>query len=353
MPRDVALLRAAAVLALLLLSACGTMAKWHQSQQAQQAASAHRQQTEEAAAINSESKQDRAAKLQRAQHDERLRRLQAELAARADADSLAASAVFARELAGPVADTSLTLAASAVATAPVRADLALLELQLCASTPDCDTAPLEARLAQLDPDNGMSFIYALIRADQANLNAPWRAARERLAQAPRITLYWNPIVSHLTAAVSGRQGFDTVAAMAELIGVEAALPAPLQAVSRACSVQDVQDPEVLAQCRRIAAAFMKADTVLFEAYGTTLAIRLWPEGSTESQQITVERRGLRYRMEQMRRFAAKFNSPAATRALAGYVQRYPTEQTALGALFADLGMPTEPPANWVDNTPGG
>src|SRR5580692_9555330 len=111
MPANGPMLRAVSVLALVLLSACGTMAKWHQSQQAQQAASAHRQQTEEAAAINSESKQDRAAKLQRAQHDERLRRLQAELAARADADSLAASALFARELAEPATATPLDLAA--------------------------------------------------------------------------------------------------------------------------------------------------------------------------------------------------------------------------------------------------
>jgi hypothetical protein len=347
------MLRAVSVLALVLLSACGTMAKWHQSQQAQQAASAHRQQTEEAAAINSESKQDRAAKLQRAQHDERLRRLQAELAARADADSLAASALFARELAEPATATPLDLAARAVAAAPQRADLVMLELQLCETAPGCDTAPLEVRLSQLDPDNGMPWAYALLRADHANLNAPWRAARAALSQSQRITLYWNTLVSHLTGAAAGRQGFDTVAAMVEVIGVEAAMISPLQPVSRACSEQDVQDSAVLAQCRRIAAAFMKADTVLFEAYGSTLAIRLWPEGSAESQQITAQRRGLRYRMDQMGRFAAKFNSPAATRALAGYVQHYPTEQTALRALFADLGMAPEPPANWVDNTPGG
>lgn len=346
-------LRAAAVLALVLMSACGTMAKWRQSHQDRQAASAHREQIEEAAAINSESKADRAAKVQLAQHDERLRRLQAELAARSDADSLAASALFEREIPGAVNATSLDLAARAVAAAPQRADLAFLQLQLCASSPECDTAPLEAHLAQLDPDNGMSSTYALIRADHANRNAPWRAARAALARAPRITLYWNPLVSHLTVAAAGRQGFDTTAAMFELVGLEAGLIPPLQPVSRACSEQDVQQPDVLTQCRQIAAAFMKADTVLIEAYGSTLAIRLWPEGSAESQQITRQRRGLRYRTEEMTRLAAKFNSPSATRALAGYVQRYPSEQTALRALFTDLGVPPDPPANWVDNTPGG
>jgi hypothetical protein len=341
---------AAATLVLVLASGCQTNDK---RRQAEQSAAAHRQQTEEAAELNTESKADRAAKQNLAQHDARLRRLQAELATRAAPDSLAASALFEHGLAGSVSATNLDLAARAVAAAPQRADLAFLQLQLCASTPDCDTAPLEARLSQLDPDNGMPWAYALLRADHANLNAPWRAARAALARSQRVTTYWNSLASHLTAAAAGRQGFDTVTAMIEVIGVEAALVAPLQAVTRACSVQDVQDPEVLAQCQRIAAAFMKADTVLFEAYGSTLGIRLWPEGSAESQQIATERRGLRYRTEEMSRYAAKFNSPAATRVLAGYVQRYPTEQTALRALFTDLGMPPDPPANWVDNTPGG
>jgi hypothetical protein len=343
----------AAAVALVLTAACGTMAKWHQSQQAQQAASAHRQQTEEAAAANTESKQDRAAKEKLAQHDARLRRLQAELAARTDADSLAASALFARELPGNATATPMELAARASAVAPQRADLVFLALQLCAGTAGCDTAALEVRLSQLDPENGMPWLYQLVRADHDNLNAPWRAARQALAQSQRITMYWNTLVSHLTGAAAGRQGFDTVAAMVEVIGVEAAMMSPLQPVSRACSEQDVEEAEVLAQCRRIAASFMKADTVLFEAFGTTLALRLWPEGSAESQQITLERRGLRYRMQQMSNLAAKFNSPTATRDLAGYVERYPTEQSALRALFTNLGVAPEPPANWVDNTPGG
>ncbi len=341
---------ATALLGLLLASGCASNAK---RRQAEQSAAAHRQQTEEAAAINSESAADRDAKRQLAQHDERLRRLQAELAARSDADSLAASALFARAMVGSINGSSVQLAARAVAAAPQRPDLVVLQLQLCASTPGCDLAPLELHLAQLDPDNGLSWTYALLRADRANLNAPWRAAREALARSQRITLYWNSIVSHLTAAVAGRQGFDTVSAMEEVAGFEAALLAPLQPVSRACSAQDAQEPEVLALCRRIAAAFMKADTVLFEAYGTTLAIRLWPEGSAESQRIITERRGLRYRMDAMSRLSAKFNSPAATRDLAGYVQRYPSEQSALGALFAQLGVAADPPPNWVDNTPGG
>lgn len=343
-------LRMAAVLTLALTAGCGTIAGWKQSMHK---ASIHRQQNEEAADRNSDTKADRQAKQKLAQNEENLTRLQAELAKRSDADSLAASALFARYLEGSATATSLDLAARAVAAAPQRADLAFLQLQLCESTPDCAAGQLELHLSQLDPENGMPWLYALMRADRANVNGPWRAIREGLSRAPRVTTYWNSLISHLTTASVGHQGFDTVTAMLDVIGAESSLAPALQPVSRACSVEDVKEPEVLTQCRQIAAALMKADTLLLEAYGSTLAIRLWPAGSAQSQQVLAQRRVVRYRMDEMSRKPAKFNSPEATRALAGYVQRYPSEQTALRALFAELGVPPEPPAKWVDDAPGG
>jgi hypothetical protein len=349
--------RSTAILALVLaLAGCATIAQWRQSAHV---ASIHRQQNDEANDRNTESKAERASQQKLAQHDEALHRVQVDLVARGDPDSLAASALIDYQLAGSVTPTSVDLAARAVAAAPQRADLAYVLLQLCESTPDCKAAPLEARLLQLDPGNGMPWVYTLARADHANVNAPWRAARDALSRSQRITTYWNSIVSHLTAAVvavpapAGRPGFDTVAAMIEVVGVETALVPELQPIARACSVEDIRQAEVLTQCRQIAGSFMKADTVLLEAYGSTLGISLWPAGSTQSLQITAERRGLRYRMEEMSRLPAKFNSPAATRTLAAYVQRYPSEQTALRALFADLGVAPDPPPKWVDDTPGG
>lgn len=344
------MLRVAAVLTLALASGCTTIAGWRHSMHT---ASIHRQQNEEAADRNSDTQADRQAKQKLTQQEANLAHLQTELAKRSDADSLAASALFARLLGGSTLATSLDLAARAVAAAPQRADLAFLQLQLCESTPDCAPGQLELHLSQLDPDNGMPWLYALMRADRANVNGPWRAIREGLSRAPRITTYWNSIVSHLSVAAAGHQGFDTVTAMLDVIGAESSLVPALQPLSRACSVEDVKVPEVLAQCRQIAAALMKADTVLLEAYGSTLAIRLWPVGSAQRQQVLSQRRVVRYRIDEMSRYPAKFNSPGATRALARYVQRYPSEQLALRALFAELGVPPDPPAKWVDAAPGG
>ena len=297
-----------------------------------------------------------------ARHTARVRTLQTQLIARGDADSLAASALFAREL-GTSGDlkpldaatnaAALDLAARAVAAAPDRADLLLEQLQLCQAVPSCDSESLEARLRQLDPENGMPWTYALMRAAGSNDPEAMRRARAGLARSQRVDWYWNQIVSHTTAAAAGRAGFNPDDAMIEVIGIESAFPAPLQPVTRICSVQEVQQPEVLAQCRQIAAALRRADTSLFQIVGMNLAIRLWPEGSVERAQIAAERRALHYRTDLMNRNEAKVNSVAALRKLAVLLGRYRTEPEAFHALFVELGLNPDPPADWVDHTPGG
>ncbi|HTC44030.1 MAG TPA: hypothetical protein VK696_03190 [Steroidobacteraceae bacterium] len=310
-------------------------------------------QPEQQADAAAERKADRADKAKQKQREERLGRLETYLAARRDADSLAAAALFERVVAGFTGPDSHDLASRAAAAAPLRADLTFLQLQLCASDPDCDSQPLEARLRQLDPDNGVTWTYALLRADRANDEAGRKTGRDGLARAKRVDVYWNRLVSHLTAAAAGHAGFDTSAAMIEVIGIEAAFPTALQPVSRACSETASKQPEVLTECRQIANAFRKGDTTLFELYGSSLAVRLWPAGSPEGLEIATERRTLHYRSDLMTRNAAKVNSDGAARTLAAMYVRYPTEQTAFRALFIDLGLNPDPPAGWVDRWPGG
>jgi hypothetical protein len=343
-------LRFAVLSTALLASGCVFSAK---ARQARHAAQVQRMQADEAVDRDTESKADRASRLNQVQQEARLRQLQSELAARGDPDSLAASAVFAGELSGSAGGASLELAARAVAGAPGRADLAFLQLQLCESTPECDAAPLETRQQRLDPENGIGWSYSLVRADRANDGVAWRRARDGLAHSKRVELYLHQIVSRLAGAAAGKAGFDFSAVALELLSIESAFTPAFEPVSRACSVRDIQQPEVLGQCRQIAAAFRNADTGLLEAYGSTLALRLWPADSVEGQAIATERRGLRYRVELSTRYAAKVNSPQARKTLAMLITRYPTEQTAYRALFVGLGVSPDPPANWTDQSPGG
>jgi len=297
-----------------------------------------------------------------ARHDARLQALQTQLIARADPDSLAASALFARVLAKsgnrkPIDPASsaaaLDLAARAVAAAPDRPELLLEQLQLCQDVPSCNSETLEARLRQLDPENGMPWTYALMRAASANDLEAMRLQRAGLARAQRVDWYWNQIVFHASTAAAGKAGFNLDDAMIEVIGIEAAFPAALQPVTQVCSAQEVQQAQVLAQCRQIAAAFRRADTSLFQMVGMSLGTRLWPEGSVERAQIAAERRALHYRTDLMTRNEGKVNSVAALRSLATLLGQYRTEQEAFHALFIGVGLDPEPPADWVDHTPGG
>jgi hypothetical protein len=342
--------RATAILALLCVSGCATINRWEQEHRE---ASVRRQQAEEDAARHGDTKADRALRLKQAQEAARLPRLQGELVAQGDPDSLAAGALVAGTTSGFSSGTTLELAARAVAGAPDRADLALLQLQLCEGAPACDPRPLEKHLRALDPDNGITWTYALLRADREQRPADWEAARGALAQAKRIDLYWNHTVLHLAKAVAGKAGFDSDAALAGAISIEAALMTGLQPLARACQTQELQRPDVLGQCRRIAAALRQGDTSLLEANGSTLALRLWPEGSAERLEVINERRLLRYRVDLMTRYATRLNSPQALKALADLLTQYPTEQTAMYALYVRLGLPPDPPADWVDPRPDG
>jgi hypothetical protein len=339
------LLRTLPILALLCASGCGTIHHWEQ----EHSAAVERRDRQEAA--QDAAKADRAQKLKLAQNTARLRQLQSELVAHGDPDSLAASALVEVSVTGFTV-AALEPAVRAVAAAPDRADLALVEMQLCESTDGCDPGPMEARLLRLDPDNGITWTYVLMRADRDHRPADWEVARANLAQAKRIDLYWNRTVSRLAKQVNGKAGFDAGAAVIEVIGIEAALITALQPVSHACQTQEIQRPEALEQCRRIAEAFRHGDTALIEAYGSSLALNLWPDGSAEKLAVLAERRALRYRVDLTTRHAKELNSPQATNALPALLAQYSTEQTAFRALYIRLGLQPDPPEGWVDPKPG-
>ncbi len=339
---------AALVVALLCAAGCSTVARWRQEHRD---ASLRRREANEAADARADPAAYRAMKRRLAQRDAQLRALQTALATRGDADSLAASAVFERASLGYSSDAALQRAARAAAAAPTRVDLAFVALQLCETAPQCDATPLETRLLQLDPENGVAWSFVLLRADRANDRAAGATAFYGLARSRRIDLYWSQVVSHLTAAATGTAGFDAGAALALVLGIEATFAPPLDPISKLCLVPQLQ-PQMLDPCRQVAAAFGRGDTGVVEAYGSSLALNLWPAGSPQQAEVAAQRRRLRYRVDLTHRNEARLNSPEATRTLAALVGRYPSEQATYRAVYARLGLDPEPPADWKDPAPG-
>ena len=265
-----------------------------------------------------------------------------------DADSLAAAALTSRTLDDAAAHPTrgLEFASRAMASAPERADLAFLQMQLCEATTSCDPTAAEAHQRKADPTNGISWLYALRRAGRSHDAAGVRTALAGLAGSQRVDRHWTGLASRMTAAMTAKADLDAPTALSSLIDMEAALPMPLLSVTDACSEQALQKTQVLLQCRRAAETLQHADTISIAMYGNRLAVRLWPNGSSRSTETAAAARALAYQMDVMRRNSDRLDSPTALQALARLYPHYPTEQSVIRALYVALGLQPDPPAHW-------
>jgi len=279
---------------------------------------------------------------------EQLRRAYAMLATAQDADSLAAAALTARVLTDAAAHPGrpLALVGRAVASAPRRADLAVLQLQLCEASPGCDAREAEAQQRQLDPQNGISWVYALRRANRLHDAPGERMALAGLAGAQGVELHWTGLGSRMAAAMAARGGLDAPTALSALIDAEAALHLPLTSLSDSCSAPALSDASLLARCRGAAEVLQHADTILVAMYGNRLAVRLWAESSARRAQLAVAGRPLEYQMDLMRSNSDALDSPRALQLLAMLYPHYATEQGVIRALYVKLGLRPDPPVHW-------
>jgi hypothetical protein len=279
---------------------------------------------------------------------QQLRRAYPALVNAGDADSLAAAALTARTLADAAAHPTraLEIADHALASAPERADLAFLRMQLCEATTTCEPQAAEAQQRETDPLNGISWLFALRRANRSKDAAGVRTALVGLAGSQRVDRHWTALASRMTAAMVGKAGLDASSALSSLIDMEAALPLPLMSVTTACSQQALLNLQMLAQCRQAAESLQHADTISIAMYGNRLAVRLWPRGSARSTEIAAAGRELAYQMDVMRMNPERLDSPKALQILASLYPHYPTEQSVFRALYFNLGLQPDPPAQW-------
>ena len=210
-----------------------------------------------------------------------------------DTDSLAAAGLLG---VGTHRDQSLSLIGRAVASAPERADLVWLEVQVCNEIAPCNSEPIEQRLRELDPSNGAGWLGPLARASVAN-NEPARdAALTALSRSDRVDFYYTTLVAHLSRAVVSTGKISAEIAEVWVIGFLAreAIPA-YQYVSNACKGERLQNIEVTQTCRGVASSLQNGDTYLTEMIGVAIAKRVWPENSAEWNAAVDARRVYDYR----------------------------------------------------------
>lgn len=276
------------------------------------------------------------------------------LAAMPDADAKVTAALLAqtvpsqRSRVQPLLDRASTLAPSA-------ADIALLDITVCAASRGCDVRTRSARLDHRAPDNAAFLMADLhdasVRRDSARIDAIvskmaamrtfdlyFTPLRQRLTQAlqriPRITTTASPAPSAKAAA--------SVEAMAMLAAV--AIPA-FQDVAGACKPTPMHalKSQRRRDCRQLAEAFKQGDTMLANNLGWRL--QQWSARNDDDRaQAIAQQRMLSWQAYEVAALATSGAMPI-DRHIA-LMAAHPRETDAVQAILKRAGKPLEPPADW-------
>ncbi|HKQ13809.1 MAG TPA: hypothetical protein VJT80_10275 [Steroidobacteraceae bacterium] len=202
---------------------------------------------------------------------------------------------------------ALAAIARANVLAPKRADLAWLHARICMLSPGCAPEPVETRLRQLAPENGVVWLGPLARAQTRNDRRVEDQILEAMSHAQRFDLYWTGLLwriaearyAHAPAAgTPGAQPHPLTNALDQTTEAlsDAVVPA-FKPLNTSCGLDRTQDPATRARCERIAQAMQQSDTTLVEGIGIGIAQRLATPASPDS--LVLEERGatLSYRSQ--------------------------------------------------------
>ena len=258
----------------------------------------------------------------------------------------------------PDAVLRLSWLARAVAMAPGRPDLLLLEISQCRAWHQaCDRAALDARLRALDPHNGAGWLDALADAAKNRDAAGIDAALAAIASTSRIDTYYTTLTARLTDALH-RIGGQPVREALPWIGgmLSGELFDGFTAFDVAC--RPPATARRLQLCRTASLAFEHGDTLLASATGSAIAARLWPAASPEQRAAAARLRQLHYREAQSQNLwmPPGHRLRALLDLLDGRVfirtvqwdARYRSEQAVLRAQLFHAGLRVDPPPGWKD-----
>lgn len=265
------------------------------------------------------------------------------LSKRTDADSLAAAAVLSLK-----APASLGLAARAAKAAPMRPDLAWLHAQICSEVTGCDPEPMERHFRELDPTNGAVWFGPLNRAHAAGDEAAEQQALQKLAASEHVDIYWTALVARLSPAAAASGNLTLPEAEVAIIGALAAQGIPaFAAASKACTGERLDRAEVRETCRGVARALQQGDAYITELAGSSIARRVWTEGSPEWNEAMQAHRTLEYRLGLWRKLEPALHEESAVERYLVLCSRNRREQDVVVRELAEAGENPNPPRSVV------
>ena len=280
---------------------------------------------------------------QERKQDRSIERAAAMLEQKTDADSLAAAAIL-RMQHGRI--DALPLLARATAAAPTRADLAWLHAQLCRESPPCDSAPLEARLREIDPSNGVAWMVALTGADASHDEPAKDAALLGIGRTEHVDIYWTTLIANLSETAAGTKQISLPSAIVLVIGQLASTAIPAYSpVSNACKGDRLNRADVVEACRAVATAFERGDTYITEMIGIAIAKRVWPADSREWKDADELRRVYKYHSRQLQD-SDETRSVAGAEKYVALLKQHRREQDVFRAQMIAYGKNPDPPATF-------
>lgn len=261
--------------------------------------------------------------------------------------NLAAAALLAWP--GDLRGRPLELITQAEALAPQRAELAWVHLAIC-NREKCEAkVQIEIHLQEIDPDNGFVWTADLEHAQSSGSAGAVTAAIARIGASPRMTFYWNQLEVMMVDALGEASPSQSLATRGyEAIGVLAAqaIP-PLQPMSKACRLEQLNLPGRRAACEALVARMEQSSTVLTQGLALSIQERWWPAGSPEREVLRAKRRRLDYLMTMSNRIRWwRMNRDMAVRIDAA--RKTEREEDVELAMIKSFGLPAEPPVDWKD-----
>jgi hypothetical protein len=273
------------------------------------------------------------------------------LIAQATPDSLATAAWLARPLYGEgTPEKSLELIERAETLAPDRPELVWLHRAICERAM-CDMQPqIESKIRALDPGNGFVWAWELQRGRES-FSAPMvTEVLVRMGESSKMTDYMNELeVMTVDAMGIARPSMNLTSRVVYGLGMIAAMPMPaLSQISKACRLEQFDQPGRRAACESSMARMEQSSAVILQSLALRIQERWWPVDSPQREVLNTKRRRLDYLMEVSSRLRWwHLNRDMAVRIDAA--RRTEREEDVELAIVKSFGMSAEPPNDWKDS----
>ena len=277
------------------------------------------------------------------------------LAARPDANSVATAAAlsFTNSFAAPAtAPTALQLIARAGDLAPDNAAIAWLRLQLCATTPVCESRDAAIVLRWVDPDNGAAWLGQLSTAHKDKDTIEVDRVLGDMARGTRFDLYYNKIMVMMFDALNGVRrelpggvmASDTEKLIA-LAGVANAEIIPTFSPLIDSCRESAAGSERRSDCLKLAKIMQRGDTVIVQMVGFGIERRLIAADSKEGKALAERKHLLEWRLSAASKLDASilpWTQSARTRTRLAQMRLRPREEDVCIALLRQHKMALEP-----------